>query len=127
MDGTADRPNSGTWTVSDLAASFFLYKVINGDVNLSPNNTSFTIDSSGAFTSYAEDDGGQQRADWDEGLCGGGSGCGGTVTGAIVPDTTANATTGELGLDPNGTIGVFDAQGTQGTQRKRWLIASRSA
>ncbi|MGO8757517.1 MAG: beta strand repeat-containing protein [Terracidiphilus sp.] len=118
-------PSSGTWTVSDLAANLFMYKVINGDVNLSPNNTSFTIDSSGAFTSYAEDDGGQQQADWDEGLCGGGSGCGGTVTGAIVPDTTANATTGALGLDPNGTIGVFDAQGTQGstTQTMAYCIA----
>jgi hypothetical protein len=108
-------PSSGTWATGDLAASYFLSKVPDGDLNLSPNNTALTIGTSGSFTSYAEDDGGQQWADWDEGLCGGGSGCGGTVTGAIVPDTTANASTGALGLDPNGTIGIFDAQGTQGT------------
>ncbi len=108
-------PGSGTWATGDLAASYFLYKVMDGDINGSPNNASLTIGSGGAFTSYAEDDGGQNWADWDEGICGGGSGCGGTVTAAIIPDTTANAATGELGLDPNGTIGIFDAQGTQGT------------
>jgi predicted RNA methylase len=116
-------PGSGTWATSDLAASFILYKVPDGDLNSSPSNISLTIGSGGAFTSFAEDDGGQGWASWDLGFCNESS-CPGATAGIIL-DTTANASTGELGLDPNGTIGVFDPQGTQGstTQTQAYCIA----
>jgi len=116
-------PTSGTWAVSDMEASYFLSKEMNGDLNSSPNNASLTFGSAGAFTYYAEDDGGSQWASWDVGLCDESS-CTG-VTGGIIADTTANAATGALGLDPNGTIGIFDAQGTQSgtTQTMAYCIA----
>ncbi len=106
-------PSSGTWASSDLATSFFMTKFIDGNNGADLNNSTFTLGSSGSILGYAEDDNGYGFADWDEDLCG--SGCSGTVTGAIVPDTTANATTGALGLDPTGALGVFNAEGTQGS------------
>ena len=117
-------PTSGKWAVSDMEASYFLSKEMNGDLNSSPNDASLTFGSAGAFTYYAEDDGGQQWASWDLGLCDENTSCPG-VTGGIIADTTANAATGALGLDPNGTIGIFDAQGTQSgtTQTMAYCIA----
>jgi hypothetical protein len=106
-------PSSGTWASSNLATSLFMTKFIDGNTATDLNTSTLTIGSSGSILSYAEDDNGDGFADWDEGLCG--SGCSGTVTAAIVPDTTANATTGTLGLDPTGALGVFDVQGTQGS------------
>jgi hypothetical protein len=113
-------PTSGTWSTSDLSTSFFMHKVNTGDPKLSPNNSSLTIGGSGSFTNYLEDEGGQQWADWGDGLCG----CSG-YSGALVPDTAVDTSTGTLGLDPNGTIGIFDTQltliGT--TETVAWCVA----
>lgn len=101
-------PSSGTWATSDFAASYFMSEVSNGDYSNSKSSQSgaLTLDSSGAFTTYAVDSGGQNWASWDEGLCGSSCGTGGTATGAVVPDTT---------LDPNGALGIFDVNATQGS------------
>jgi hypothetical protein len=120
-------PTSGTWALSDVGASYFLHQDDSGNPSATPNTASVTFNNSGSFTYYAEDDGGQQWADWDEGLCG--TGCTATedaeTTGALILDTTANSSTGALGLDPNSTIGIVDAQATQGstTQTMAYCIA----
>jgi hypothetical protein len=116
-------PSSGTWASSNLAASIFMGKFIDGNPSDDLNTSTFTLNSGGSILNYAEDDNGDGWADWDEGLCSGD--CGGTVSGAILPDTTANASTGALGLDPTGVLGVFDAEGTQGstTQVMSYCIA----
>lgn len=98
-------PTSGIWAASNLAASYFMSPVFNGNYNDDFSTGIFTLNSSGAFTAFAEDDGGQDWADWDEGLCGGHCGTG-SVTGTVVPDTT---------LDPTGALGIFDINITQGT------------
>lgn len=89
-------PASGTWSAGNLAASYFMGTLPNGDYNKDFQSTTGTIDSSGNFTYFAQDDGGQSWADWDENISGI---VGEPATGALVPDTT---------LDPNGTYGVVD-------------------
>ena len=90
-----------------------MHKFIDGNQGYDLNNSTFTVGSGGSLLNYAEDDNGEGWADWDENLCG--AGCGGTVTGTIVPDTTSNSSTGALGLDPTRALGVFNAEATQGS------------
>jgi hypothetical protein len=107
-------PTSGTWALGDLATSVFSYSVPNGDYNADFNAGAITINSSGDFTYYAQDDGGQSWADWDEPCT---NDNGGAATCVFVPDTT---------YDPNGTYGIFDANLTpQGgtTQAQAYCIA----
>ncbi len=98
-------PGSGTWAVSDFAASYFMSSLPNGDFNKDFSSFVFTVDSSGTFTYFAQDNGGQNWADWDENICG--SGCGTTATGTLIPDTT---------YDPSGTLGIFDVKVTVGSK-----------
>ena len=95
-------PSSGTWATGDLAASYFMSPVSNGGYNDKWNSAALTLNSSGSFTTFAQDSGSQNWADWDEPLSGSTSQ---SATGALVPDTT---------LDPNGTYGIFDVNVTQG-------------
>jgi hypothetical protein len=106
-------PSSGTWVANDLATSIFMTKITNGDPDNDLTNLAITVGSSGSFSAFAEDDSGDGFADWDENVCG--AGCTGTTTAAIVPDTTANASTGALGVDPTGALGVFTVIATQGS------------
>ena len=85
-------------------------KFIDGNPGYDLTNSTFTLASSGSVLNYAEDDNGDGWAEWDQDLCAMSSGCGGTVTAALVPDSTANSSTGTLGLDPTGTLGVFDVE-----------------
>jgi hypothetical protein len=103
-------PSSGTWAVSNLAASMFMNKFIDGNPGYDLTNSTFTLATGGSILNYAEDDNGDGWAEWDEDLCAMSGGCGGTVTAALVPDSAANSTTGTLGLDPTGTLGVFDVE-----------------
>ena len=116
-------PSSGTWAISNLATKYFMSKLADGDYTTDLSNMIFTLGSTGSMSGFAQDDGGQGWADWDEALCGS-PGCSGT-TANVVPDTTANGTTGALGTDPNGLFGVFDVQGTQGgmTQSMAYCFA----
>jgi hypothetical protein len=98
-------PTSGKWSVADFATSYFMNSPPNGDSSKDFSSFVFTLDSTGAFTYFAQDDGGQEWADWDENICG--SGCGTTATGTLIPDTT---------YDPNGTLGIFDVKITVGTK-----------
>ncbi|MGD0157849.1 MAG: putative Ig domain-containing protein [Terracidiphilus sp.] len=95
-------PTSGTWAASYLAANYFMSAMSNGDYTQSESSGIFTLNSSGAFTTFALDKGGQGNADWDEPLSGSTSQ---TATASAVPDTT---------LDPNGTLGIFDVNATEG-------------
>ncbi len=103
-------PSSGSWAVSNLAASFFMNKFIDGNPSDDLTNSTFTLAGNGSILNYAEDDNGDGWAEWDEDLCAMSGGCGGTVTATLVPDSAANSTTGTLGLDPTGTLGVFDVE-----------------
>jgi len=103
-------PSSGTWASGNLAASLFMNKFIDGNPSDDLTNSTFTLASSGSILNYAEDDNGDGWAEWDEDLCAMSGGCGGTVTAAFVPDSAANPTTGTLGLDPTGTLGIFDVE-----------------
>ena len=93
----------GAWPVGDFAASYFMSDVSNGDYNGDLESNILTLNNSGLFTAFASDSGGQNWASWDEPMSGSSSQ---TATDALVPDTT---------FDPTGTLGVFDATGTQGT------------
>ncbi len=62
------------------------------------------MNGSGNMVNFASDSGSQSWASWDESLSG--KGGGGAATGVSVPDTT---------LDPNGTLGIFDLNITQGS------------
>ncbi len=95
-------PTTGTWSAGSLAASYFMRPVSNGDYNKDFGSGAFTLNSSGAFTTFAQDDGGWNWADWDEPLSGS---VAISATGVFVPDTT---------IDPNGTFGIFDINMTQG-------------
>jgi hypothetical protein len=103
-------PSSGKWAASDLASTYFSLTVPNGDYNKSFNSTEITANSSGALTYFAQDEGGQNEADWDETLSGQ------SATAAVVPDTT---------LDPNGAYGIFDLKVTQSgtTETESYCIA----
>jgi hypothetical protein len=103
-------PSSGKWAASDLASTYFSLTVPNGDYNKSFNSTEITANSSGAFTYFAQDKGGQNQADWDETLSDQ------SATAVIVPDTT---------YDPNGTLGIFDLNVTQSgtTKTENYCIA----
>ena len=103
-------PSSGTWASSNFAASMFMNKFIDGNPGYDLTNSTFTLASSGSVLNYAEDDNGDGWAEWDQDLCAMSGGCGGTVTAALVPDSAANSSTGTLGLDPTGTLGVFDVE-----------------
>jgi hypothetical protein len=104
---TQVAPSSGTWALTDLAGSYFMGDMYSPSaLNGSGTNTGdFTVNSAGAFTAFAQDQGNQNSADWDEGIAGGRGG-GGTYTGAVAPDTT---------LDPSGAYGIYDINVTQGT------------
>lgn len=97
---------SGTWAASDLSASYFMSDVINGDYSNGAGSGVLTVGSSGSMSNFAQDQGGQQWADWDEGLSGDSST---TATGVVDPDSTY------------GSYGVFDVKvtpdgGTESTQ-----------
>lgn len=89
-------PTSGKWSVGDFETSYFSSSIPNGDQDKDFNSFVVSIGSSGAFTYYAQDDGGQGWADWGEGIC---PTCGAGATATYTPDTT---------YDPNSTIGIFD-------------------
>jgi hypothetical protein len=91
-------PTSGTWALSSLATSVLSNTVSNGDYNVNFNSGTMTLSSTGAFTHFAQDDGGQNWADWDEPCNAGNNGQ--AATCVFTPDTT---------YDPNGTSGIFDA------------------
>ena len=95
-------PSSGTWSSGNLAASYFMSPTSNGDYNKDFGSGVLTLNSSGAFTNFAQEDGGRNWADWDEPLSGSSSV---TATGVVVPDTTN---------DPTGAFGIFDINMTQG-------------
>jgi hypothetical protein len=95
-------PSSGTWSSGNLAASYFMSPVSNGDYNKDFGSGVLTLNSSGAFTNFAQEDGGWNWADWDEPLSGSSSV---TATGVVVPDTTN---------DPTGAFGIFDMNMTEG-------------
>jgi hypothetical protein len=105
--------NSGKWVYTDLATSFYMGEMFSGDVNTDSNIGTFSIDTSGNFHNFAQDDGGIDWVDWDEGM---GGQYGVSSSGVVVPDTT---------LDPNGTYGVFDVNVTvQGqTQTAVYCVA----
>ena len=106
-------PGSGTWAVGDLATSYFMRDIPNGDYSNNLDSGMETGNSSGAITAFAQDSGGQNWADWDkQPMCP--SSC--PYTGKLVPDTT---------LDPTGAFGIFDLNATQNstTQIVSYCIA----
>ena len=78
-------PTSGTWAAGDLATSYFMYKIENGNHDDNSQSSVLTTDGSGNFSNFAEDDGGQGWASWDESLT---NENGTTETGAVALDST---------------------------------------
>ncbi len=96
-------PGSGGWTVDDLAASYFMGSVANGDPRRGSSSGILSVDSNGDISLFARDKGSQNDADWDEGLSGA---VDVTASGMLAPDTT---------YDPTATVGIFDVNVTQST------------
>ncbi len=96
-------PSSGGWTVDDLAASYFMGSVANGDPRRGSSSGILSVDSNGDISLFARDKGSQNDADWDEGLSGA---VDVTASGMLAPDTT---------YDPTATVGIFDVNVTQST------------
>jgi hypothetical protein len=93
-------PTSGSWAIGDFATSYFMSKIENGDHNDYSQTSVLTLDNSGNLGDYADDDGGQNWASWDEGMTGNN---GTTETGVFALDTT------------DGTYGLFDVNLTSDT------------
>jgi len=102
---TQVAPSSGTWAYSDLVGSYFMGDMYNPSALTGSGDSTgeLTVNSTGAFTSFAQDQGSQNSADWDAGM-GGGQGSG-SATGAVALDST---------LDPTGALGIYDINITQG-------------
>jgi hypothetical protein len=95
-----------TWALSDVDnASYFMSKIDNGDYNSGSQSSILAMDSSGIISNFAEDDGGQQWASWQNGMGGSSSS---TVTGAVSLDAA------DLGNDDS-SYGVFDVKVTSVT------------
>jgi hypothetical protein len=93
-------PTSGSWAIGDFATSYFMSKIENGDHNDYSQTSVLTLDNSGNLGDYADDDGGENWASWDEGMTGNN---GTTETGVFALDTT------------DGTYGLFDVNLTSDT------------
>ncbi len=106
-------PSSGTWAVGDVAASYFMGSMPNGDYSRGSISGALSVGSSGDITSVAQDKGSQYDADWDEGLSGA---AGVLATGVLAPDTT---------YDPSASLGIFDVNVTENstTQTKAYCFA----
>jgi hypothetical protein len=91
-------PTSGTWAISDLATSYFMYKIENWNYNDDSQTSVLTADSSGNMGDFADDDGGWNWASWDEGMM----------------DKNGTAETGAVALDTtDGTYGLLDVNFTE--------------
>jgi hypothetical protein len=88
-------PTAGTW-VADFATQYFKGELFSGDTSSNQDVGTFTLDSNGNYTQFAQDTGGKNWGDWDEGISGQ---YGVTDTAVLQPDTTN---------DPSGAIGIFD-------------------
>jgi len=100
---TQVTPTSGVWANATLVGNYFMGEMYDPGTNNDTDTGAFTVTSTGSMSPFAQDKGGQNSADWDEGISGGSSGA---ATGVVARDTT---------LDPNGTLGIFDINITQGT------------
>jgi hypothetical protein len=98
-------PTSGTWAVSNFAASYFMYKIENGNYEGDTESMVLTVGSSGSISGFASDSGGQNWASWDEGMT---DENGNPVTAAVALDTTTN------GATTDGAYGLFDINFTEG-------------
>jgi hypothetical protein len=109
-------PTSGSWAVGDLAASYFMYKIENGNYDDDFQTSILTLDGSGNIGDFASDDGGQSWASWDEGMA---ANNGTPETGAVALDST------------DGTYGLFDVNftesGTTTTQSYCYAISVDAA
>jgi hypothetical protein len=103
---TFNLTDSGTWATSNFASSYFMYKIESGDYNNDSQTGVLTLDSSGDFSNFATDNGGQSRADWVEGLS---NGNGTTETGAVALDTITN------GITMDSAYGLIDVNFMSGT------------
>jgi hypothetical protein len=88
-------PTAGTW-VADFATQYFEGELFSGDTSSNQHVGTRTLDSNGNYTQFAQDTGGKNWGDWDEGISGLFSQ---TDTAVLQPDTTN---------DPSGAIGIFD-------------------
>jgi hypothetical protein len=93
-------PTSGSWAIGDVATSYFMYKIENGDYNDDSQTSVLTVDSGGNIGDFVSDDGGQSWASWDEGMTGDN---GTPETAAIALDAT------------DGKYGLLDVNFTSGT------------
>ncbi len=108
-------PSSGGWTVDDLAASYFMGSVANGDPSRGSSSGILSVSSDGDISPFAQDKGSQNDADWDEGLSGA---IGVTASGMLAPDTT---------YDPTASVGIFvlNVMQSTGTLTKSYCFAIR--
>jgi hypothetical protein len=94
------QTTSGSWTLSDIAASAMIYKQPNGDHNSDMNDGVLTAASDGTISSFAQDSGGSYWASWDEPHSGSASA---SATGALALNSTDGA-----------SYGLFDINMTSG-------------
>jgi hypothetical protein len=91
-------PTSGTWAVSNLATSYSMSKIENGNYDADAQSSVLTLSSTGAMSGYAQDESNENWANWDASLSGSGTA---TVTGNLSLDST------------DGTYGLFNVNMTE--------------
>ncbi len=111
------QTTSGSWSVSDVAASTMTFNEPNGDYNSDREDGVVTVASDGTVTNFAQDISGWGWASWDELLSGDTAV---TATGAVVLNSTDGANYGLL--DMNMTAG-----GSTSTQAECYAISVDAA